>query len=105
MSLLDDIINIAGEVSNICGIVAEHKTSQINSIKKELMRFMILWTFLISAIVLMMAGFLFICWGVYLFIAEALNRGWAAVIVGGAIILIGAILFISLKMCRGADMS
>jgi membrane-bound ClpP family serine protease len=105
MSLLDDIINIAGEVSNICRIVVEHKTEQINSIKKELMRFMVLWTFLISAIVLMIAGFLFICWGVYVFIAEALNRGWAAVIVGGAIILIGAILFISLKMCRCADMS
>jgi hypothetical protein len=105
MSLLDDIINIAGEVSNICSIVVEHKTEQINSIKKELIRFMVLWTFLISAIVLMIAGFLFICWGVYVFIAEALNQGWAAVIVGGAIILIGAILFISLKMCRCADMS
>ena len=33
MSLLDDIINIAGEVSNICSIVVEHKTEQINSIK------------------------------------------------------------------------
>jgi hypothetical protein len=105
MSVLDDIINIAGEVSNICNIVVQHKTEQIHSIKKEFMKFMTLWIFLLSAMALMTAGFLFICWGIYVFIAEVLNRGWAAVIVGGAIILIGAILFISLKMCRCTDMS
>jgi hypothetical protein len=105
MSLLDDIVNIAGEVSNICNIVMEHKTEQFHSMKKELKRFMILWIFLLSAMMLMTAGFLFICWGIYVFIAEALSRGWAAVIVGGAVILIGAILFISLKLCRSADAS
>jgi hypothetical protein len=105
MSLLDDIINIAGEVSNICNIVVQHKTDQVNSIKKEFRKFLVLWIFLFAAMVLMMAGFLFMCWGVYVLIAEVLNQGWAAIIVGGAIILIGAILFISLKMCRCSDMS
>lgn len=98
MTMLRDLAAIANDAVSICSTLLEHKVvDKAFMLRAEALKLSIKVGVVMAALLLMIVGFVFLLWGVYVLLAEVLNPGISAIIVGVIIVLVGLLMFMAAK--------